>query len=118
MPRTVKNKIRLGSIFFFLLVVLSGSLSVYYLAKLKRGSQNVLRANYETIQYCHNMQMELDSLLARKRNFVDSFDVQLKKQEGNITEPGELEATTRLRQSFNRLASGDSSRANVGEITL
>jgi two-component system, NtrC family, sensor histidine kinase KinB len=107
MARSVKNKIRLGTLFLFLLVVASGWFSIYYLAKLKGQSENVLKANYESIQYCHNMQRALDSIVSGKQSFVDSFNIQLTKQEANITEAGEKEATLELRRVFNRLRVGD-----------
>jgi len=93
MPGSVKNKIRLGTIFLFLLVVLSGGFSIYYLVKLRNQSKNILKANYESIQYGHQMQAALDSIGDHKRAFLDTFETQLRKQESNITEPGETSAT-------------------------
>src|SRR5689334_21262184 len=117
MASSVKNKIRLGTIFLFLLVVASGGFSIYYLTKLKVQSENVLKANYETIQYCHEMQKTLDSIQDGKTWFIDSFDTQLKKQEANITEPGENEATKNLRLAFNKLKSGDTTKINSDKIS-
>jgi Signal transduction histidine kinase len=116
MVNSVKNKIRLGTIFLFLLVVTSGTFSIYYLTKLKAQSENVLKANYETIQYCHEMQKTLDSIQDGKNQFIDSFNNELKKQEANITEPGENEVTKNLRLSFNKLKDGDKTKANSDEI--
>lgn len=113
---SVKNKIRLGTVFLFLLVVASGAFSIYYLVRLKEQSKNVLRANYETIQYCHQMQKALDSILDEKRPFIDSFDAELKRQEKNITEAGETIATQNLRTAFNKLKTGDTTKANAEEI--
>jgi NtrC-family two-component system sensor histidine kinase KinB len=117
MARSVKNRIRLGTIFLFLLVVTSGGFSIYYLSKLKGQSENVLKANYESIQYCHKMQIALDSMQAQKTAFVDSFDTNLTKQERNITEPGEKQATKDLRIAFNRLKAGDSTKANADQLS-
>jgi two-component system, NtrC family, sensor histidine kinase KinB len=110
---SVKNKIRLGTIFLFLLVVISGAFSIYYLVKLKEQSRNVLKANYETIQYSHQMQKALDSILDNKTSFIDSFGTELKKQEKNITEAGETTATQNLRKSYNRLRAGDTTKSNI-----
>jgi two-component system, NtrC family, sensor histidine kinase KinB len=117
MAASVKNKIRLGTIFLFLLVVTSGAFSIYYLAKLQTQSKNVLSANYETIQYCHQMQKALDSIVDMKKPFVDTFNTELKKQEANITEAGETTATQRLREAFNTLRKGDTSKTNIDEIS-
>jgi len=116
MGQSVKNKIRLGTIFLFLLVVASGGFSIYYLTKLREQSKNVLQANYETIQYCHSMQEALDSIQDSKTNYIDSFEIELRMQEANITEPGESDATKALRIAFNRLKSGDSIKANSNQI--
>jgi PAS domain S-box-containing protein len=62
------------------------------------------------------MQKALDSVKDKKRAFIDSFDTELKKQEANITEPGETEATTELRLAFNKLRAGDTLKANSDHI--
>ena len=116
MPGSVKNKIRLGTIFLFLLVVLSGGFSIYYLVKLRNQSKNILKANYESIQYGHQMQAALDSIGDHKRAFLDTFETQLRKQESNITEPGETAATADLRNAFENLKKGDSSAQNIDQI--
>lgn len=103
MSGSVKNKIRAGTIFLFLLVLLSGGFSIYYLVRLQSQSKNILKANYESLQFAMQMQVALDSIEKGKTNFVDSFNLQLKKQETNITELGEPEVTRRLRQDFGRL---------------
>ncbi len=82
--------------FLFLLLILSGGFSIYYLAKTREGSKNILTANYESLEYVHRMQVALDSIQAGNRSFVDSFKKQLQLQQANITEPGEREATQAL----------------------
>ena len=107
MAISVKNKIRLGTIFLFLLVVLSGGFSIYYLFSLKQQTQNIIKANYESLQYAHRMQAALDGIQAGNNAYLDSFNKQLKLQEGNITEQGEKEATQMLRGLLGRLANDD-----------
>src|SRR6476620_8615218 len=107
MTHSVKNRIRLGTIFLFLLVITSGAFSIYYLAKLRKQSKNVLKANYESIQYCHLMQQSLDSIQDRNKIFIDSFEKHLRNQENNITEKGETEATKELRLAFNKIKAGN-----------
>ena len=117
MAGSVKYKIRMGTIFLFLLVVLSSGFSIYYLVNLRNQSKNVIKANYESIQYGHEMQKALDSIKANKKAYIDSFETILLKQEANITEPGEKEATRDLRQSFKKLKSGDTSKFNTDQIS-
>jgi two-component system, NtrC family, sensor histidine kinase KinB len=107
MAASVKNKIRLGTIFLFILVILCGGLGIFYLVKLSEQSKNILKANYESLQYTHEMQKALDSLSLNSASFLNYFENQLKRQEANITEPGEAEETKLLRQSFEKLQTGD-----------
>ena len=109
---SIKYKIRLGTLFLFFLVVISGALSIYYLTKFTQQSRNVLKSNYETLQYSHEMQKLLDSIQVNKVKFIDSFEVQMRKQESNVTEPGEKEATTNLRSAFEKLKK-DSGNARI-----
>lgn len=104
---SVKNKIRGGTAFLFLLLVLSGGVGIYYLVKLREESKNVFKANYESVQYAHLMQQHLDQTLLKEKTAIDSFEAVLKKQEQNITEQGEAQATTALRAAFEQLKAGD-----------
>lgn len=107
MTTSVKNKIRWGTVFLFLLLVISGGVGIYYLVNLRLQSRNILKANYESVQYAHAMQRNLDSILLSKPAYVDSFDKSLRQQEANITEPGEALATKELRTAFETLRAGD-----------
>ncbi|HVY76705.1 MAG TPA: ATP-binding protein [Puia sp.] len=119
MALSIKNKIRLGTLFLFLLLVLSGGLSIYYLIKLKNDTANVIKDNYETLEYGHGMQMQLDSLYLHAGpadGHLSVFDAFLKKQENNITESGEGKATRSIRQSFEALEHGDTAIASYTRI--
>lgn len=109
MAGSVKNKIRWGTIFLFFLVVVTGAVSIYHLARLRMQSGNILKANYESLQYAHDLQKDLDSLDAGRVTYQEIFNRDLERQEKNITEPGEFEATRNLRSEFNKLSAGDSS---------
>jgi PAS domain S-box-containing protein len=106
MPGSVKNKIRWGTFFLFLLVLLSGGFSIYYIVKLKLQSENISLANYESLEYAHKMQRALDKIQT-DASYLDSFDIALRQQEQNITEPGEAATTKKLNQSFNALKNND-----------
>jgi PAS domain S-box-containing protein len=116
MAGSVKNRIRWGTFFLFVLVLLSGGLSIYYLVRLGQESKNVVKANYESILYCHEMQQALDSIQDRKISFTTAFNTALKKQESNTTEPGEVEATAQLRLLFNKLQNGDTAYSNIENL--
>jgi nitrogen fixation/metabolism regulation signal transduction histidine kinase len=62
------------------------------------------------------MQRQLDSLHINRTAALQKFDEALRKQENNITEPGESDATVILRSEFNKLKAGiaaDSVIANI-----
>ena len=111
MAVTVKNKIRLGTVFLFILLILLGGPSIFFLVRLKNDANKIIKNNYETLTYCHAMQQQLDSFSITPAHAIERFDFFLKQQENNITEPGEDSATVRLRQTFDQLQNGDSTQA-------
>lgn len=116
MALTVKNKIWLGTFFLFLLLLITGGAGIYFMAKLRTQQQNVLKANYESLSYCHEMQQQLDTLQANYTKSINHFEQALQQQEHNITEHGENKATDDLRTDFNKLKSGDTSKQNIKAI--
>ena len=113
---TVKKKIWLGTLFLFLLILITGGVSIYYTAKLKNDAKNVLQDNYVSLSYCQNMYRQLNN---SETNYAESFKIfetNLQQQENNVTEPGEKKATTYLRLYFNRFKSGDTSKQNLKQI--
>ena len=113
MALSVRNKIRFGTIFLFLLLILTGGAGIYYTATLKSEAREVLRDNYETLAYCHEMQQQLASLDINYGQSISLFENSLKGQEKNITEPGEGDATHRLRILFEQLKAGDTTKEHM-----
>ncbi|MES2775889.1 MAG: ATP-binding protein [Bacteroidota bacterium] len=107
MALTVKKKIWSGTLFLFLLLLISGGVGIYYMAKLKKEGKNILQDNYESLSYCHIMQQQLSSVTDSFSKSVKGFELALQQQEANITEPGESEATKNLRNHFAQLKAGD-----------
>ncbi|MGZ8539705.1 MAG: ATP-binding protein [Chitinophagaceae bacterium] len=116
MAQTVKQKIRLGTLFLFFLLLLSGGIGIYHLVRLKNDAKLILKNNYESLDYCHSMQRYLDSIPINTTRSFSQFDSVLKSQEQNITEAGEGEATARVRASFNLYRSGDNSPGTIQQI--
>ncbi|MBV9963980.1 MAG: HAMP domain-containing protein [Parafilimonas sp.] len=112
MALTVKKKIWLGTLFLFLLLILTGGAGIYYMSKLKTEGKNILKDNYESLAYCHNMQRDLSKIKTGITASSISFENNLQKQEANVTEPGELQATIALRSSFNKIKTGDTIEQN------
>lgn len=98
----LKTKIALGSVFLFVLLVIVGGVSFFYINRIAEEASRIVKNNYETLNYTRVMLEELN-------NFSDSggtyatFDTMLRQQEQNITEPGERELTVSLRKNFERL---------------
>ncbi len=109
MPLSVRNKIRFGTIFLFVLLLLTGGAGVYFTIMLKNEAKAVLQDNYESIAYCHQMQQQLDSVFYNYDVSLKKIDTALERQEHNITEPGERDATAALRRDFDLMAKGDTS---------
>ena len=116
MAITVKKKIWFGTFFLFLLLMITGGVGIYYVASMKNEEQNILKANYESLSYCHIMQQQLDKVDETDDKAVSNFEDALKKQEANVTEQGEGDATKVLREDFNKLKLGDTSRQTRKEI--
>lgn len=116
MALTVKNKIWLGTLFLFLLLLITGGTGIYYTIQLKDQAKAVLRDNYETISYAGAMSAQLDSIFLHKEKSIQAFDSILALQESNITEPGEKEATLNLRKRFDQLRNGDTAELNMRSL--
>ncbi|MEO8404361.1 MAG: ATP-binding protein [Chitinophagaceae bacterium] len=116
MARTVKQKIRMGTLFLFFLLLISGGIGIYHLLRLKNDSKLILKNNYESLGYCHSMQQALDSFSINETQSFPEFDSVLKLQEANITEHGEEEATSLIRKHFNLKRAGDSSLSTIQNI--
>ncbi|WP_158829850.1 HAMP domain-containing sensor histidine kinase [Mucilaginibacter lacusdianchii] len=102
----IKNKLRLGFGFLFLITLFYGLLSLFYIQDISKSAKIILKNNYETLNYTKAMRAVLDdNALPLSPNAVEIFNDQLNDQEHNITESGEKPATAHLRQAFNRLTS-------------
>lgn len=98
----LKTKVALGGLFLFLLLILVGALSLFYFNRLSNDSKEIIKDNYETLNYSREMLQEMNKL-AGGGGSLRHFEQNLEFQEKNITEPGEKEATEKLRKDFNLL---------------
>ena len=113
MALSVKDKIRLGTVFLFLLLLLTGGVGIYYTAKLKDEAKAILQDNYESLTYSHYMQQQIDKLHLNYDSSVIRFENALGKENSNITEPGEADAVHFAKIYFDKLKTGDSSQQNI-----
>lgn len=98
----IKLKLVLGVGFLFVLIVLLTVVSTGYINALKRDTNNILKANYNTLEYSRNMILALDKLNSDPEA-VRRFEINLQKQRKNETEPGEKMATETVAKHFSEL---------------
>lgn len=95
----IKTKLNLGVGLLFLMIILLSLASAYYIFSIKKDTENILKANYNTLEYSRNMLTSLDKISFDEKA-ISFFEANLKKQTTNITEVGEDKVTYNLRNSF------------------
>ncbi|MEP7107287.1 MAG: ATP-binding protein [Ferruginibacter sp.] len=111
----LKTKLVLGLSFLFLVIVTFGSLSFYYINRLSNDSKLVLKDNHASLVYCNNMLKALE-IIPVDKGAVAVMENNLKKQESNVTEFGEMEATHELRKNFQELLLNPGDSSNYPQI--
>jgi PAS domain S-box-containing protein len=111
----LKTKLSFGLIFLFIVIVLFGVLGLFYINRLSDEGRQVLQNNHESLVYGNRMLEALEDLKTDK-NALDIFRDNLKKQQGNITEVGEKEATDELTKNFNEMLIDPSDSSNYSDI--
>lgn len=99
----IKTKLNLGVGLLFVLIITLLSVSIYYINSIKKDTQNILKANYESIEYSRNILFALNDFDKNKEQSLRFFNENLDKQLKNITETNENIATYKLRDNFNFL---------------
>jgi PAS domain S-box-containing protein len=94
---TIKNKLRTGIGFLFVLALICCGSSVYFLNRLSADAGAILKDNYKTLQYGQNILDAIDANTGTlsPRQFGD-IDKNLLLQQHNVTEPGEQQLTDSL----------------------
>ncbi|KFC19576.1 ATP-binding protein [Chryseobacterium sp. FH1] len=95
----IKTKLNAGVGLLFLMIIVLSVLSGWYINQLKKDTNNILVANYNTLQYSRNMLLALEEIHSNSSAFT-MFERHLDKQKKNVTEPGEKEATENIATHF------------------
>jgi PAS domain S-box-containing protein len=111
----LKAKLSLSLVFLFIVILLFGILGIVNINILSTQFNQVLKSNHESIVYSNNMLKALDKVKLQK-DAISIFEENLLKQEANITEVGEKEATQELRKNFNELKANPADSTNYPEI--
>src|ERR1700733_586807 len=105
----IKTKLLLGFGLLFVVVVFFGIVSIYYIEDISEYSKTTVKNNYETLTFTREMRAVLDENdLPLSSAAAAAFDSALKKQEHNITEPGEKEATAGVHKAFSEITDPNS----------
>lgn len=98
----IKTKLTFGVGLLFCLIILLAGVSMWYINELKRDTNNILIANYNTMEYSRNMLLALDEIKDNPKA-VSKFDSNLEKQLQNMTERNESNVTLDIAESFEKL---------------
>lgn len=113
----LKTKLSLGLSFLFTVILVFGVLGIFYINRLSNDAAKVLKNNHESLVFCNNMFKALEHI-PNSEKAKNDFNENLKKQEANITEPGELEATREVRLNFTELLAAPKDSSNYPQIRM
>jgi PAS domain S-box-containing protein len=120
----IKGKLVTGLGALFVLVMLMAVLSLEYINRLSTDTRNILAANYNSVAYCREMYLNLDDDI-KNPEVARVFELNLRKQQDNVTETGEKLVTEKLASDYRQLRSapGDESlykivRRDLGDVML
>lgn len=105
----IKTKVILGLGLLFLLIILLSAVGARYLNRLKADTENILVANYQSVEFCTTMLKALDE---GSEQAITVFEVSIRDQKQNITERGEREITEQIQRHFEMY------KLNVRDSTL
>lgn len=111
----IKYKLISGVGLLFAFIILLAAMSIIYINALKKDTNNILVANYNTLEYSRNMLLALENI-STDATAISNFEQNLNKQKLNVTEKGELQATTEIANHFNHLKLNPSNTAIASAI--
>ena len=77
----IKAKLSWGLSFLFLIIILIGALSIYYLSAISADAKNIIKDNYESLGFMHRMVESMDSLDNYPIPAMQTMERNLKEQE-------------------------------------
>ena len=109
---TIKNNLRAGIGFLFLISLLSSGLAAYYIYRLSENSKAILRNNETSVVFTKNINKVLDLPGLPNSDELETIEYNIKREEADITEPGEKALADSLYANFRRF------RKSFGNPTL
>lgn len=116
----IKTKLNLGVGLLFGLIIVLALVSAYYVFSIKKDTENILKANYNTLEFSRNMLLSLEKISTDEQAAVAVFESNLKNQILNITEAGEDVVTYSIQKQFNglKLESNNSTLKNTIRLDI
>jgi PAS domain S-box-containing protein len=99
----IKTKLNLGVGLLFLMIIILSLVAAFYIFSIKKDTENILKANYNTLEYSRNMLLSLDEINGNEEKAIAIFETNITKQIANITEAGEDKVTYNLQKNFDLL---------------
>ena len=99
----IKTKLNLGVGLLFIMIIILSLVAAFYIFSIKKDTDNILKANYNTLEYSRNMLLSLDEINGNEEKAIIIFESNITKQIANITEAGEDKATYNLQKNFDFL---------------
>jgi signal transduction histidine kinase len=96
----IKNNLRAGISFLFLIALLSSGLAAYYLYQLSEDSKAILRDNYSSLIFTENIDQVLDQPGVPDNSQLKIIENNIKNEENDTTEPGEKQMADNLYSDF------------------
>jgi signal transduction histidine kinase len=95
----IKTKLTLGVGFLLILIIILAVAGIKQINSLASATENILVANYNSLDYSRNMLKALD-VMQTNESQIELFQKNLIKQQNNITEIGEADLTNKLSVNF------------------
>jgi PAS domain S-box-containing protein len=112
----IKTKLNLGVGLLFLMIIILSLVAAFYIFSIKKDTENILKANYNTLEYSRNMLLSLDEISVNEEKAIAVFETNLTNQIANITEIGEDKATHNLQKNCEFLKKNTSDETLKNQI--
>jgi len=111
----IKTKLIVATGLLFMLIITLSALAVRQVNVLAQDTNNILAANYQSLNYSRNMYKLLDNS-SEEPNALEKFQLDLDKQRNNVTEVGEQELTDDLQEDFTILLSNPIDNKQINKV--
>jgi signal transduction histidine kinase len=114
----IKNNLRVGIGFLFLLALISSAIAAYFIYQLSEDSKAILRDNYISIVYAKDINKVLDVPGTLNKNQLEIIEYNIKSELANITEIGEKAFADSLYEDFMRFQRSTSNPALAAALRI